>query len=68
MPPTNLHCDNDELGHDRELAAEAGVEARVPEGEADSAVGGNDLEEDGKGSECLWVLVTVRGSEKRGLT
>lgn len=50
----DLHGDDDEFGEDGELGGEGGVDVRVAEGHADSAVGGDNLEEDGE--ECEGVV------------
>lgn len=58
---SDLHGDDDEFGEGLELAREGGVDARVAEGEADGAVGGDDFEEDGEEGEGVFVGLLTRG-------
>lgn len=53
MATTDLHGDDDEFGNCAELGGEGGVGVGVAEGEADSAVGGDDFEEDCEEAEGL---------------
>lgn len=54
---TDLHGDNDELGEDGEFGGEGGVNVGVAHGEADGAVGRDDLEQDREHGEGVVVGV-----------
>lgn len=54
---TDLHGDDDEFGDYRELGGEGGVNVGVAKGQADSAVGGDDLKQDGEHGEGVVVGV-----------